>query len=89
MARDLKKKRDNSVGTPRERTDVAGDASGATSLASELAADAYNIVAALGFLLTAYWLLFRNLPVELFTLGLVTITLIVVNAAVALRYREV
>jgi hypothetical protein len=89
MARDLNKARDNSVGANGERTDVAGEASGGTvGLVSELAADAYNIVAALGFLLTAYWLIFRNLPVELFTLGVVTITLIVVNVVVALRHRD-
>ncbi|NEU55300.1 hypothetical protein [Halorussus sp. MSC15.2] len=89
MARDLNKARDNSVGTTRERTDVAGETSGGTAgLASELAADAYNIVAALGLLLTAYWLLFRNLPVELFTLGLVTTALIAANVVVALRYRD-
>ncbi|UPV75577.1 hypothetical protein M0R89_05795 [Halorussus limi] len=77
------------MGTNGERTDVVGDPSGATGgLAGELAADAYNIVAALGFLLTAYWLVFRNLPVELFTLGLVTTALIAVNVVVALRYRD-
>ncbi|WP_166035464.1 hypothetical protein [Halorussus pelagicus] len=76
------------MGTTGERTGVAGDASdGTTSLASELAAEPYNIVAALGLLLTAYWLLFRNLPVELFTLGLVTLALTVANVVVALRYR--
>ncbi|WP_135853388.1 hypothetical protein [Halorussus salinus] len=75
------------MGTTRERTDAAGDASGDTGLAGELAADAYNIVAALGLLLTAYWLIFRNLPVELFTLGLVTTALIAVNVVVAVKRR--
>ncbi|UPW01616.1 hypothetical protein M0R88_05815 [Halorussus gelatinilyticus] len=76
------------MATTPERTDVAGDASGDTGLASELAADAYNIVAALGLLLTAYWLVFRNLPVELFTLGLVTTALIAVNVVVAVKHQR-
>jgi len=89
MARDLNKERDNSVGTDGDRTDVAGEASGATTgLIGELAADTYNIVAALGLLLTAYWLVFRNLPVELFTLGLVTTALVAVNVVVAVRHRS-
>jgi hypothetical protein len=86
MARDLNKARDNSVGTNGERTDIPGDSTGRTTgLAGELAADAYNIVAALGFLSVAYWVLFRNLPVELFTLGLVATALIAVNVVVAVR----
>jgi len=90
MARDLNKARDSSVGTNGEGPDAAGEASGdTTGLVGELAADAYNIVAALGFLLTAYWLVFRNLPVELFTLGLVTTALIAVNVVVAVRHRNV
>jgi uncharacterized protein YqfA (UPF0365 family) len=51
-----------------------------------LAADAYNIVVALVCLSLAYWVLFRNLPVELFTLGLVATVLIAVNAVVAVRH---
>ncbi|PSP56716.1 hypothetical protein BRC82_01160 [Halobacteriales archaeon QS_1_67_19] len=54
-------------------------------LAGELASDAYNIVVALSILALSYWLLFRNLPVELFTLGLAATGLIAVNVLVALR----
>jgi hypothetical protein len=86
MARDLNKARDNSTGTNGNRTDVTGTP-GRNSLVGELAADAYNIVAALGFLLLAYWVLFRNLPVELFTLGLVATALITLNVVVAVRSR--
>jgi hypothetical protein len=89
MARDLNKARDNSTGTNGKRTNVTRDPDGSTGLVAELAADAYNIVAALGFLLIAYWVLFRNLPVELFTLGLVTTALIALNVVVAVRSRYV
>ncbi|WP_435177262.1 hypothetical protein [Halorussus sp. AFM4] len=87
MARDLNKARDNSVGPNPERPDAAGDAAGRTTsdLAGELAADAYNIVVALVCLSIAYYVLFRNLPAELFTLGLVTTALIAVNVVVAVR----
>lgn len=87
MARDLRKTRDSSVGPNGERPDVTGSTRTRTTsdLAGELAADAYNIVAALVFLSLAYWVLFRNLPVELFTLGLVATGLVAVNAVVAVR----
>ncbi|NHN60547.1 MULTISPECIES: hypothetical protein [Halorussus] len=65
---------------------MAGDSARTTSdLAGELAADAYNIVVALVCLSIAYYALFRNLPAELFTLGLVTSALIAVNVVVAVR----
>ncbi|WP_276299658.1 hypothetical protein [Halorussus lipolyticus] len=85
MARDLNKARDNSVGTNGERNSAGDSTGGTTGLAGELAADAYNIVAAIGFLSVAYWVLFRNLPAELFTLGLVATALIAVNVVVAVR----
>jgi hypothetical protein len=87
MARDLNKARDNSTGANGKRTTVTGT-SGENNLAGELAADAYNIVAALGFLLLAYWVLFRNLPVKLFTLGLVTTALIALNVVVAVQVKS-
>ncbi|WP_115865300.1 hypothetical protein [Halorussus litoreus] len=89
MARDLRKARDSSVGTDGDPADTGGDSRGPTTvdLASELAADAYNIVVALAILTASYWLAFRDLPVELFTLGLVTLGLVALNVAVALRYR--
>lgn len=89
MARDLNEARDSSVGTNTRRSDGASTQSNqtATKIAGELAADAYNIVAALGFLTLSYWILFRNLPAELFTLGLVAMALIVVNVVVAVRGR--
>ena len=87
MARDLNKARDNSVGTNAERPEVTGDPRNQPSeLAGEIAADAYNIVAALVCLSAAYWVVFRNLPVELFTLGLVAMALIAVNVVVAVRH---
>jgi len=87
MARDLKKARDNSVATDGERVDVTDDPRGQSSadVVSELAADAYSIVVALVALSLSYWVLFRHLPAELFTLGLVATGLIVVNAVVAIR----
>ena len=87
MARDLNKARDNSVGSNAERPEVAGEspARTTTDLAGELAADAYNIVVALVCLSIAYYVLFRNLPAELFTLGLITTALIAVNVVVAVR----
>lgn len=87
MARDLNKTRDSSVGPNAERSE-ATDASRTRThfdLAGELAADAYNIVVALAILSLSYWVLFRNLPVELFTLGLVATSLVAVNAVVAVR----
>ncbi|MFC4450669.1 hypothetical protein [Halorussus aquaticus] len=90
MARDLTKAHDSSAGPNVESPDASGDSRRRTAggLAGELASDAYNIVAALGFLSLAYWLLFRNLPVELFTLGLVATVLVAVNAVVAVRRRD-
>lgn len=87
MARDLNKARDSSVGTNADRSEVTGEprTQTTTDLAGELAADAYNIVVALACLLAAYWVLFRNLPVELFTLGLVATSLVAVNVVVAVR----
>ena len=86
MARDLNKARDNSVGSNAERPEVAGDSPRTTTdLAGELAADAYNIVVALVCLSIAYYVLYRNLPAELFTLGLITTALIAVNVVVAVR----
>ena len=87
MARDLNKARDNSVGQNGNRTNLTGEPRGQTpsDLAGELAADAYNIVVALVCLSLAYWVLFRDLPVELFTLGLAATALIAVNAVVAVR----
>ncbi|WP_158058376.1 hypothetical protein [Halorussus halophilus] len=54
-------------------------------LASELASDAYNIVVALAILSLSYWVLFRNLPVEWFTLGLTATVLIALNVLVAAK----
>lgn len=90
MARDLNETRDKTVASNGERTDVSGERPGRTTidLASELAGDAYNIVVALAILSLSYWLVFRNLPVELFTLGLATLGLIAVNVVVALRHRS-
>jgi len=82
MARDLNNRRDTSVDRPDASSDSRGKP---TTLASELAADAYNIVVALAMLSLSYWVLFRNLPVELFTLGLAATGLIAVNVVVALR----
>jgi hypothetical protein len=84
MARDLNKARDTSVNRPDANSDSRGETN--TNLASELAADAYNIVVALAMLSLSYWVLFRNLPVELFTLGLAATGLIAVNVVVALRH---
>lgn len=83
MARDLNKRRDGSV----EQADVSDEPRGQTitNLAGELATDAYNIVAALGLLLLAYRMLFRNLPTELFTLSLMALGLIAVNVVVTVR----
>jgi hypothetical protein len=83
MARDLNKARDTSVDRPDASTDSRGET---TDLASQLAADAYNIVVALAMLSLSYWVLFRNLPVELFTLGLAATGLIAVNVVVAVRH---
>jgi len=83
MARDLNKARDTSVDRPDASSDSRRET---TDLASELAADAYNIVVALAMLSLSYWVLFRNLPVELFTLGLAATGLIAVNVVVALRH---
>ena len=83
MARDLNKARDTSVDRPDARTDSRGET---TDLAGQLAADAYNIVVALAMLSLSYWVLFRNLPVELFTLGLAATGLIAVNVVVAVRH---
>jgi len=89
MARDLNKARDKSAATDGERTNVTGDPRGQSSadVVGELAADAYSIVVALAALSLSYWVLFRHLPAELFTLGLVATGLIAVNAVVALRRR--
>lgn len=87
MARDLNKERDRSVGPDGERT-ITGDPRSRTvmDLAGELATDTYNIVVALTFLSLSYWVMFRDLPVELFTLGLVAMGLVAVNVVVALRH---
>jgi hypothetical protein len=87
MARDLNRNRDSSARTDGEATDATVGPRETTSadLASELAADAYNIVAALACLSAAYWVAFRSLPAELFTLGLVATGLVAVNVAVAVR----
>ncbi|MFC7081978.1 hypothetical protein [Halorussus caseinilyticus] len=87
MARDLNKARDSSVGTNGDHPDVTGEprTQTTTDLAGELAADAYNIVVALAILSASYWVLFRNLPVELFTLGLIATCLVAVNVVVAVR----
>ncbi|WP_134671153.1 hypothetical protein [Halorussus marinus] len=68
---------------------MTGDPRGQSpaDVVGELAADAYSIVVALAALSLSYWVLFRHLPAELFTLGLVATALIVVNAAVAIRRR--
>lgn len=87
MARDLNEERDRSVGTNSDRPETSRDLDSRTTMeiAGELAADAYSIVAALGFLTLSYWVLFRNLPVELFTIGLIAMVLIAVNVIVAVR----
>ena len=87
MARDLNKARNDSVATNNEHVEVTGKPRGRSSadLVGELASDAYNIVVALTILSLSYWVLFRHLPVEWFTLGLAATVLIVLNAAVALK----
>ncbi|WP_132059124.1 hypothetical protein [Halorussus amylolyticus] len=88
MARDLNQARDDSVATNGERADVTGEPRGRSlgQLAGELASDAYNIVVALAILSASYWVMFRHLPVEWFTLGLAAMGLIAVNVVVALRH---
>lgn len=90
MARNLNKERDTSTTAENERPEVPGEPRTQTALdlASELAADAYNIVVALAILSLSYWVVFRSLPVELFTLGLITMGLIAVNIIIALRDRD-
>ncbi|USZ66687.1 hypothetical protein NGM10_08000 [Halorussus salilacus] len=87
MARDLNKARNDSVATNGDRTEVTGEPRGRSpgELAGELATDTYNIVVALAILSLSYWLLFRGLPVELFTLGLAAVVLAAVNGLVAVR----
>ena len=87
MARDLNNK--NGTAAANGEQEVPGEPRprAHAGLAGELAADAYNIVVALVFLALSYWLLFRNLPVEWFTLGLVASALIAVNVLVAVYGR--
>lgn len=91
MARDLNKARNDSVATNTERMEVTGEprARSYTDLVEELASDAYNIVVALTILSLSYWVMFRHLPVEWFTLGLAAMVLIALNAAVALKSWDV
>lgn len=86
MARDLSQNGGSTARHP-DTTDVTGEPRSQSpgDLASDIASDAYNIVVALLILSLSYWVLFRNLPVEWFTLGLAAMVLIAVNVLVAAK----
>ena len=86
MARDLNQSGGSAAPSP-DTTDVTGEprTQSPDDLATDLAADAYNIVVALVFLSLSYWALFRSLPVEWFTLGLAAVVLIALNVVVMAR----
>ena len=88
MARDLNNKNGTVAANSEQQVNDPGPRR-STTLAGELAADAYNIVVALAILSLSYWLVFRSLPVELFTLGLAATLLIAINVIVAVRGSQV